>query len=45
MREVEYRRVMEHIEVYDKETGEFLVSADNMAEAEEEVKKLEEGQD
>lgn len=30
----EYRRVMEHIEVY--ENGEFICSADNLREAEEE---------
>ena len=30
----EYRRVMEHIEVY--EDGEFVLSADNLREAEEE---------
>lgn len=35
---IEYRRVMEHIEVY--KDGEFLVSADNMREAEQEVAEL-----
>lgn len=34
MNNPEYRRVMEHIEVY--ENGEFICSADNLREAEEE---------
>lgn len=34
MNNPEYRRVMEHIEVY--ENGEFIFSADNLKEAEEE---------
>jgi len=33
----EYRRVMEHIEVY--ENGEFICSADNLREAEEEYEQ------
>lgn len=37
--EYEYRRVMEHIEVYD-DKGHFMVSADNLREAYEEVQKL-----
>lgn len=40
---IEYRRVKEHIEVY--EDGEFLVSADNMREAEEEVEKMKGGEE
>ena len=35
----EFRHVMEHIEVY--KGGEFVVSADNMKEAREEVLKIE----
>lgn len=35
---VEFRHVMEHIEVY--EDGKFIVSADNLREAEQELEEL-----
>lgn len=35
---IEYRHVMEHIEVY--KNGEFVVSADNRAEAEQFLEEL-----
>lgn len=36
----EYRHVMEHIEVYDS-NGKFVVSADTLKEAQNEVEQLE----
>ena len=36
----EYRHVMEHIEVYDS-NKEFVISADTLREAQEEVAQLE----